>query len=277
MNEKVKIWIELAWNDLKSSQLLFDNKHYRTSYFFFQQASEKANKAFALFGGQLAEIEFKEIQHDQFLIFKKSIRKQETEIKTLLATISPLTKVANHNLISKTNLTEYCKSLSDSVHHIGNLKNSDLINISTQDLNYLLRQLKKAKDTKIKIPINYEKKFRNAMLNVADWVGQFETKEAIEAKKELQNFINDQDQTKKLYEVMLNQIFPSMIDIAFIHLTFYCCAIITYKHSTLTRYPENEINPQHLYKLTLPIVKKQKEFMSYLENAIGKLELLNNS
>ena len=277
MNETVKIWTELALSDLNSSQLLHDNKHYRTSYFFFQQATEKANKAFALFAGQLTQKDFKDIQHDQLKIFRKTIVKQESELKTLIQVLEPLKNISDHKLISTTNLKEYGKSLLDSVQHIDTLRNHDLINISLIDLSYLLRQLKKAKETKIKIPVNYEKKFKNVLLSVADWVGQFETQEAIESKKEILNFINDKDQSKQLWEAMVNQIFPSMIDIAFINLTLYFCAIITIQHSSLSRYPENGRNPQNIYVLKLPLVKKQKEFMNYLQDAINRLEVINAS
>jgi HEPN domain-containing protein len=275
MNETVKLWTELALSDLKSSQLLHDNKHFRTSYFFFQQAAEKANKAFVLFAGQLTQKDFKDIQHDQLKIYRKTIVKQENELKTLIQGLEPLEKISDHKLVSTTNLKQYSKSLLDSVQHIDSLRNYDLINISVVDLNYLLRQLKTIKETKIKIPVNYEKKFKNVMLSVADWVGQFETQEAIEGKKEIMNFINNKEQSKQLWEVLVNQIFPLMIDLVFINLTLYFCAIITIQHSSLSRYPDNDRSPENIYIPKLPLVKKQKEFMNYLQDAISKLEVIN--
>lgn len=278
MNETVKIWIELALSDLRSSQLLYDNKHFRTSYFFFQQATEKANKAYALLGGQLNERDFKDIQHDQLKIFRKTIVKQEFKLKTLIQVLEPLKKVADYKLISTKNLKEYGNALSDSLKYIDSLRHHDLVNTSLADLNYLLRQLKKVKETKIKIPLNFEKKFKIIMINVADWVGQFESNEAIESKMEILNFINDGELSRQLSELMLNQIISAMIDIVFINLTLYFCAIITIQHSSLSRYPDNNgTNPDNIYVLRLPLVKKQKEFMNYLQDAINRLDVINSN
>ena len=71
MNKNVSIWIDLSLSDLKSSKLLYDNSQFRTSYFFFQQATEKANKALALLGGLLSETELKNNSAVALIIYLK--------------------------------------------------------------------------------------------------------------------------------------------------------------------------------------------------------------
>ena len=46
--EIITTLIKLALSDLKAARILYSEKQFRASYFLFQQASEKATKAFAL-------------------------------------------------------------------------------------------------------------------------------------------------------------------------------------------------------------------------------------
>ncbi|MDO1499447.1 HEPN domain-containing protein [Winogradskyella maritima] len=57
MQTIINTWLNIALNDLESAILLHRNGKYRNSYFLFQQASEKANKAAALFSGDFTEKE----------------------------------------------------------------------------------------------------------------------------------------------------------------------------------------------------------------------------
>ena len=275
MNETANLWIDLARSDLKSSRLLYNNGHFRTSYFFFQQSAEKANKAFAHFAGLLSDKEFKDIQHDQLKIYRKTIAKQEGEIKTLVQVLEPYPKVANHQILQQANFRDYHKTLSEGLSFIDSLRNYDLVNISTQDLNLILGQLNTLKNTKLKIPRNFEDVLKNQMVGIADWIGQFETQEATNAKTELLEFIDDPDNSKKFYDIVVKQMLPMLIDLAFVNMTLYFCAILTVQHSSLTRYPDNNVNPEKVYTKKLPLVRKQKEFMDLLDEALIKLIKIN--
>jgi HEPN domain-containing protein len=275
MNETAKLWMDLARSDLKSSRVLHDSGHYRTSYFFFQQTAEKANKAFAHFAGLLSEKEFKDIQHDQLKIYRKTIAKQEAEIKTLVQVLEPYPKVSNHQILQLTNFRDYQKALSEGLCFIDTLRGYDLVNIPVQDINFILRQLNTVKNTKLKIPRNFEDVLKNQVVGVADWLGQFETQEAIFAKTAILGFIDDPDKSKEIYDIIVKQILPMVIDLAFVSLTLYFCAIVTIQHSSLTRYPDNNVNPDNLYTKKLPLVRKQKEFMDLLDKALHKLIKIN--
>lgn len=277
MNETTKLWIDLARSDLKSSRFLYENGHHRTSYFFFQQASEKANKAFAHLAGLLSDKEFRNIQHDQLKIYRKTIAKQEGEIKTLVHALKPYPKVANHQILQQTNFADYQQTLSDGLSSIDSLRSYNLVNIPAKDLNLLLGQLNAVKNTKLKIPRDFEAVLKTQMLGVADWIGQFETQDAIETKSEFLKFMDDSENAKKFYDLIVNQTLPLVIDLAFVNLTLYFCAIITIQHSSLARYPDDGVNPDTIYTKRLPLVKKQKEFMDLLDKALLKLTKLNST
>ncbi len=124
MNENVSIWIDLSLSDLKSSKLLYENGHFRTSYFFFQQATEKANKALALLGGLLSENELKEnIKHDQLKIYRKTLVKQENQIKSFLKLYPDH---ENNEIIPESKIQNFQQSLLHSVSLIDSFRNYDL-------------------------------------------------------------------------------------------------------------------------------------------------------
>ena len=277
MNITADIWLDLATSDLQSSRLLHHNEHFRTSYFQFQQATEKANKAFGLLADIIKEDELKKFSHDTIKIYKRTSDKQAKEIKTLVKVLEPYPNISQHKIFTKSNFTKYHETLSDGVRFMDSLRNYDLVNISATDLNFVVRELKKVKATKIKIPGDYEKKFEKIMLDIADWIGQFGTEEAISAKKDFLNFIANKDYAKQLYDLMLNQILPMMIDITFVNLTLYFCAIITVQHSSLSRYPEDGKNPELIYTKRLPLIQKQNQFMDLLEDSLERLKNLNKA
>lgn len=80
----IEVFLNLTKDDLKSSKLLYKENQYRTSYFFFQQAVEKANKAYGLHSGLIGENDLQKISHDQFKIHKKDLINQEEEYKKFL-------------------------------------------------------------------------------------------------------------------------------------------------------------------------------------------------
>lgn len=275
MNLTAEIWIDLATSDLESSRLLHDSRHFRTSYFLFQQVTEKANKAYALLTGILKENELQKINHDTLKIYRRTSVKQEQEIKTLVKVLEPYPKISQHKIFSKIHFTKYHETLSDGVRFMDGLRNEDLVNIAAADLNNLLRELKKIKTAKITLPSNYEKKMEKIMRDVADWIGQFGTDEALKAKKEFSDFISDKQKAKEFYDIMCNKMVPMMIDLSFVHMTLFFCAIITVQHSSLSRYPESGKNPDLIYTKRLPLVQKQKQFMDMLADSLERLRHLN--
>lgn len=84
-NLSSEIWLDIAESDLYASKILYEKKQYRVSYFLFQQASEKANKAYALISNQFTETQFENIQHKQFKIHRNLIEVQKKKIDSLLS------------------------------------------------------------------------------------------------------------------------------------------------------------------------------------------------
>src|SRR5689334_1718424 len=88
--KKAKIWLRIAVSDLKTAKLLYSNGHFRTSYFFFQQAVEKANKAAFIQFFDLKECDLIKMRHDQFKFYIEKFIERKTEIESTINTISIL-------------------------------------------------------------------------------------------------------------------------------------------------------------------------------------------
>jgi len=277
MNRNVSIWIELSFSDLKSSKLLYENGHFRTSYFFFQQATEKANKALALLGGLLSENEMKEsIKHDQLKIYRKTVIKQGNQIKSFINVLKLYPEHENNEIIPKSRIENFQQSLLHTVSLIDSFRNYDLTNISTTDLSFILEKLRMLRNLKIDLSQNVEILFKQKFLQIADWIGHFKTPQALKTKMELIEMINNQEQSDKFYNTVVNEFVPLIIDTIFMVSTLLCCAIITIQHSSSTRYPESDVSPEKIYNKCLPIVENQPQFMELLESSLGILKRVNS-
>ena len=270
MYSTIKVWIDLSKSDLNSSKILHENGHYRNSYFLFQQTTEKANKAFALISEILTETELKTIQHDQTKIYRKAIVKQEKNILESIELFKQIEIHKNLELLSPKQLKIRHDSIKKSISFIDSLRNCDLINITSEDLDYYINEINELKNFKLELPKDFNSILRTQMIALSNWIGQFDTEKAKTFKKEIQDFLNIEE-SEKLFESLKTVIYP-MFDIMFINFTLYICAILTIQHSSLTRYPSDGINPERIYNRKLPIVNKQMEFIELLTEAISRME-----
>lgn len=277
--ELAKTLIKLSKSNLKSSRILYENGQFRTSYFFFQQSAEKANKAFGLLNEIISEDDiFKnKIQHNQAKIYRKGLAEQEEKANKLLNTIKPFPQLENHKFVQQIDFAEYQKYLKNGLSKIDSLYNLDLVRIPASDLSYFLRELRKLENakTKIKMPSKAPKGMKKDLLNLADFIGSIGTQEAIKGKEEFEEMLNDEKKFTQFFNILRNKIVPMQVDMFFVNYTLWICAIITVQHSSITRYPdEKNDSPIDIYNKKLPLVKKQPQFMDFLEKALVKLKNL---
>jgi len=109
LTELVIQWLAISKEDLQAAKILYLANQYRNSYYFFQQAVEKANKALALFVGFTEEELRKEIGHNQLKIFRKQITNQETGVRELVDILASNVWFKCTILIPKDRLIKKCK------------------------------------------------------------------------------------------------------------------------------------------------------------------------
>ena len=274
MNNSIRIWLDVAESDLRSSRLLYSNKHYRTSYFFFQQAVEKANKSFALFNDGLEEKEFKKIGHNSLKINRKEIDKQLKDIKKITKQLESFPSVKNHNVYKIQNIPNYQYGLREALNFINNSKDYDLVYIEESEIDELLKRLKEIQNVTICFPDNSEEIFRSKLIEITDWISEFKTDKALMSREEYLELINNKELFHQFLDDLENEILPFIIDFTIVQLTLYFLSILTIQHLSLSRYPDKEINPDTIYTIGLPLVQKQPELMTLLEKAIELIKEL---
>jgi HEPN domain-containing protein len=271
---KIRLWIKIALDDLHSATILYNNKQHRNSFALFQQATEKAVKASILMNVDLSDEELKkEVGHNQFKYFRKEIVKKEGEISNLTNTISAIPEIRDHEVINHTQMLNFGKGLDEMKRHIDALNPRDIINISAVELSRLHRKLSSFHKVKIEIPKGFEKPLISYFKKIIDLASKISTPEAQAARLEFEEFIQNRSKVKELIKLM-KKILRIFLNHSFVIYTLYFCSILTLEHNTISRYPENGVNPFELYKRNLPLIKKQMLFMKLLEEGLTKMKVV---
>ncbi|MCG8860082.1 HEPN domain-containing protein [Tenacibaculum finnmarkense] len=274
MKQIIKIWIDIAKSDLSSSKILYKNEKYRNSYFLFQQASEKANKAYALLNKTLSEKELSKVQHDQTKIYRKSVIEQQKSIVETVELIDNF-KIPSFPKTYDEIIANYNTSLKKSISYIDSLRNCDLVNISYKELDENLNLLKELRNFKIILPENFKDLMKSKITELINWISQFNTENAKQTETEFRNLLNNNKESEEFFNIMTDKILPLMYEVTYVSYTLFTCAILTIQHSSLTRYPSDGIDPENIYVKELPIINKQMEFIFLLEECLTKIEKWN--
>jgi HEPN domain-containing protein len=270
--------LKIAIKDIEVSELLHSKKYYSQSYFYFQQATEKANKSFGLLAGIITEDECLDFKHDQFKIFRKGLIGEKSKLEKHFKLFSRFPNLKPDPSVSQGKTKDYYNQVNNQISFIDSLRNRDLTDLCTSDLNYLLDSLSELYNFKFKFPPNFDGKMNEIFRSVIEWIETFPTLEAKQAKKEYEDLLRDPSK-KKDFLKMVKILMKSMMDIFFIEKTFYYCAILTIQHSSRTRYPIKNVceNPLKVYSGNLPMIRKQTDFLNYLKLAILKLNKLEKT
>ena len=268
------ILLEIAAKDLKASEVLYNQRLYSQAYFCFQQASEKANKAFGLIGNIISNDDLLGIGHDQMKIYKRALVKREVELGNFISIFNESPAMANAPFVKDAGFAKYHSSVKNSVLHIDSLKNYDLLKLSNGELNNLLIQLDELYELKFDTSVVTTQILKDHWEAIIAWVGTIETPEAKQGKLDMEKILSDKNMMQEMVNVIRLGLI-NIIDSSFIGSVLYACAFITIQHSSKSRYPFENHNPLTIYNKKLPIVRMQPEFMWYLEKAISKIKKMN--
>ena len=132
-NNDVKVFLEIAKEDLIASEILFDNRMFAQSVFYFQQAVEKSIKYLGLKNGIIAKEDLlKNVGHKPIEIFKAVMKNPKLEMtkKQVAENIEILNQ--NKNFIESNHLD---KSVPFVLNQIQEISNSDQAPFETNCLN----------------------------------------------------------------------------------------------------------------------------------------------
>ena len=269
MNDVLK-WINIAVKDIEASEVLFENKHFSQSYFYFQQATEKGNKALWILLGVLNKNELKKFGHNQFKPLRRITLEQKENIDFIRSIDDNISFVSSHPLIK--DIDEYRNQLDGALSFIDGTYNYDLVNIDISELDEMINTLKELKDSKLILPKDYKIKYKKALTDYISWLKNFETETIINDVVEFEKIISDKIEFEKFLKLSYTFL-ETIYDIIYCQITLFFCAVLTIQHSSMTRYPDdaNKTNPIELYNESLSIVKRQTNFLEHLKNALKRL------
>ncbi len=271
MNDVLK-WLSIAKNDVISSKILHDNKCYSQSYFFFQQATEKGYKALLMLSGNFGEKELKKFSHNQFRPLRKAAYKRKENFDLIMSIDENISFLSENPLLKNADLNEESSKLDTFIKFIDESYSLDLVNIDEEELCEMLEFLKDSKNSKITLHDDYKVRFKNAIKEYIGWLKNFESLELIDERNELERIISNHDDFEKYIQYSM-ELTKDLYTILYSEFVLLFCTTLTIQHSSSTRYPDDDkkTNPIDLYNLELPIVKRQVDFLIYLEDAINKL------
>lgn len=277
MND-VKKWINIAKSDIKSSKILYEKGLYSQSYFYFQQASEKANKAYWLYDGILDESQLIKIGHNQFKPLRKNIVSEKNKIDYLRDFQSTTNLLFDNSLFTKNDIDEYENHLNKTLKFIDGFKRVNSIDFEEEQLSEMLEILKDLKKLKPKIPQNFSNLIKQRIKDLIAFIEKIDTEIANEQVDEFYKLLNNKNEFDN-YINSLKKSCEKLISIFYTSTIFRFCSILTVQHSSSTRYPEGHEgqSPIITYNKRLPIVKKQLKFLEHLDRALNQLVIFSKN
>ena len=261
--------IDISLSDVKASTLLFEKKFHSQSYYFFQQASEKANKAFGLFLGVVENKDLAgKIGHNPLMVHKIALEAEVKEMKEALVKLEKFPEINNHKIINRPQIENHVQNLESGIKFHATTHKKDFIVFDKKLIDEVLDQLEYLLDfCKIKPTKHDEGLVLIHLESVKEFMSNILPENEI---LEFDNLINGENR-----DIFLKQVFLGLelyFKITFISHTFYFSALITNGHVNSSRYLIGATNPLTLYTKKNPCVKKQGYFLWYLEKALKLLK-----
>lgn len=282
----MKMSIELrniAELDLKAAKVLNEKELYPQSIFYFQQSVEKANKAFALITNQVEEKDLlKEIGHETIIIYQKSIKHQIKRYEQLKENLKRIPELKKTKFLENFDVNRNLRQLDLNLSEIYTIKKDkkELIYISQFEIRRILKEIESAnkelekakkKISDFKITDRVWNKMKTEMLELYNSLSKYNPLQIEEAKNNLQN-----KDMKLLVERYIKSLIEPM-NIIPLSISLYYMAIVTLPHSSLTRYPQNDLTPLEIYTKKLPVVKMLPKLIEVQANVLSELKILNNT
>jgi hypothetical protein len=266
--------LTISKTDLVSSRTLHVHGQFSQAYFLFQQAVEKANKAFGLLTGVVKQDDLMKVGHDQIKIFKKGLKEQELKIDEHNKIIEHLDHIKNHEFYKTIPIASASEKIGKADSFLDSLRNMDLVRIDADVVDLFISELIKLRDEKLTEIENYDREIIDQLKITADWIGSFGTEESLRQKSELMGQLAD-NQSQEVLLKYCKDTSKVIVEIAYVNMTLYLFAILTIQHSSRTRYIIEETRPVDIYNTDLPVIIKLPQLIDLLEEAINRLEKLN--
>lgn len=266
--------LKVAKSDVMASKVLYISRLYAQSYFYFQQATEKATKAVALSLEMSTVKDTFNMRHNVFKLHRKNIQDATREKQLAVDLAKALPFMETSGLIETKKLQKQIKSTEQSLTFFENMRDYDLINIPARDINLFLKNIEGLELKRAKIPEDLESKIEGLFMPFIEKMELHESKAAQYMANEMRDALKSEEFGQFIKEHFADVI-KTTIHFLYAHAVLYFSGFLTIQHSSKSRYPDNdnpEINPLTIYKKKLPVVRYQPLFLKHLEKAIKIIE-----
>lgn len=265
---------KIARSDIKASKILYANRLYPQSFFYFQQATEKATKAYYLLSDFIDEKRSFDIRHNLFKLHRKILVDVELNTNSALNLLNDFPFFEIPESFEKEKIKEQLKSIQQGISAVDGLNQIDLINIPAKDIRLFLSHIESLKVKGIKTPAELGKKVDAFFESFIASIQKYDSKEAIYVAMVLKEILTSTE-WKEFIRNHFTELIKISVDSMYAFSTLYFASYLTIQHSTLSRYPENnnaKRSPAKIYSKNLPSVKYQLHFLDHITTAITLLE-----
>ena len=268
MSKISKQLLETSMKDIQASYLLFDGKLYSQSFFYFQQATEKAFKAFGIACEAITENEIEEIRHNPLKIYRIIVEKQELDVNQTIEKFNGNEKLLKSELYKSFKVEEYKNLLEQEKQLLNKYGNIELFNIEHDDVIDILEHLEEVEESKFTLPKNYKALLRTGF---TEYAGMLEPFNPI-AAKDIRDCVTKDDELELLAKFIVIY-WRRLFDLIFISKVLYFSTVVTMRHHVhISRYPKDGVHPLEFYTKKLPMIKFLSDYLRLLERANKKMK-----
>ncbi len=266
--------LKIAKTDITASETLYGKRLYAQSFFYFQQATEKATKALALLLEMSDAKGTFDVRHNIFKLHKKSFIDAAEEKSKAIDLAKALPFFETSGLIETAKLKEELGNSNKYLHFLNNMKDYDLINIPAKDIVLFLEKMQALNLKRLRLPKDLELKITDLFMPFIIKMEQDESKAAQYIAEQIRKALGSIE-FGDFIKNHFTDLITTTAQIMYAHGVLYFSGLLTIQHSSITRYPvtDNVLkSPLRIYSKKLPVVKHQPAFLIHLRKAIKIIE-----
>lgn len=267
-------FLKISESDLKASEILYKEKLYSHSVYFFQQSIEKANKTLGLISRIITEKDLRDISHRQLQIHIKLVEGQLQKLKNISKNAEKLPKLKEFIISENIDSEKIYSEIEKEQFKLKNIEKMGLklVYLSEPQIKEIIELIKKFLKEAEEYPKtdNLEEslnKIKTDAKKILDLMYEINPIEAAKLEKEFNQITNEM--WNEIIDIVLDYI--TLSNRIFLPLIYL--AIITLPHSEASRYPDR-INLLEVYNENLPIVKFLPELFEIQKEVLSNLNKL---
>lgn len=251
--------LKISQSDLGSAEILYSKGHYGQAVFSFQQSVEKLSKSFGLFAGIIKENELKGrsgIGHEGTKIFEKHYSNVEKDYQIIYEKVMNSPNPPNKSVMKAMGILQAINQAKRISKKLEKFRNDSigLVFVPAKEIREVFEEVDKEYGKILGRPFVKTEfnEYVKTVSGVLDSLEYLNPSKVQEEKAKLIAMDMKEFETKYYAKIKMN-----IAKFLRLYLTLFFLNIIVLPHSSLSRYPELEVqhSPSKVYTKKLPLVK----------------------